>query len=198
MNYKAILKKYLNTKDVFLVVLGIAIGLFVVYKMAPKVDTKPFEEKIQQQEKLIEIKQGQIDSLDLIETKLVETVLKVNAEYADFRAKAITDKQTDSLQLEEIRKGIGKYGEPAVRPAQAALASSYGNNAFDDLALTEQRLANNQKVNVTLAEVVQHKDTIIINNQFIIKEIKKGTTKDRIKWFFGGSLLGFLLTLIFL
>ncbi len=196
MKVKDIVQKLVTPKDVIMFLVGVGAAFYFFYKAYPPVDIQPYRDKIKHLEEIIENDQQVIDSLDNEKGSLTLELSNVNEDYANFRNKVITDKQTDSLQKEEIRKGIYRYGHPGVLQSQPSLATSYGNNAFDELKIQDQMLVNQLKVETVMNDVTIKKDTIIYNQNLIIKEIKKVATKEKIGWFLKGTGFGAVLSIL--
>lgn len=112
-----------------------------------------------------------IDSLNRRDLKLLDSINTINQDYSVLLAKKQKLEVADSLQKEEIRKGIKKFGAPSVNQFQSVLAGFYGNQAFDNLDLTEKRLSNQMKVSSSWMGVTIQQDTLISTYKIVVPKI---------------------------
>lgn len=109
--------------------------------------------------------------LKVKEDSLLASIDSLNKDYGLLLSKTLKLELADSLQKEEIRKGKLKFGDPGSRQHQPVLAATYGNQAFDNLELTEKRLANQMKVSTNYYGIVQKQDTLINEYRVTVPKI---------------------------
>lgn len=132
---------------------------------------KPLEKKIANLEK--NLKRLKKDSISIS-----DSLVLTNLQYKKLLSSTQKLTLADSLQKEEIRKGEMTFGKAPVFQYQPVLASSYGNQAFDNLFFTRDLLLNQTKVSTTYKGIVKAQDTIIAAQDIAVKKLAKVSKKS--------------------
>ncbi len=135
-----------------------------------------------------------------VETETVDdftdSLRALNKKCEKKKKKSISRRQNDSLEKEEIRKGIKMFGAAGIKIEQSPMAATFGNRAFDNLGVLILKSAGDEKIKAIYKGITKHQDTIIKTQDITIKKIVKEVKKTYWAGFKTGGFLGSLLTLI--
>lgn len=174
------------------------LGAFVVFITPRRGDTEALQDKIKDLRRSIKAEEKRADSLSNIASGLEKETVVLSKKYDSVWAVAKNlSKYADSLQKEEIRKGKIRYGER--RPLrQDVSASLYGNQAFDELFITDKRIGIQTKI-IGIQKGIKKSQFKIDSLQVrLIKKAKKIAAKKSLSGFLKGTVVGVLLSLLLL
>ena len=179
--------------------IGILCGLLIAYSLRPdKVDVSAYEKEIAELQEAIKIRNSELNKLlnqkDILKNELDST----KANYVELLAHQIKPVIVDSLQKQEISKVDKRYALDIKSQTQSAAASIYGNLAFDELIITDERRAINQKVISNQSGVIIYKDSIIAELIEVGVLTEQNAKKKGLDGFFKGFAVGFPTALLLL
>lgn len=113
-----------------------------------------------------------------------------NKKYKELLSKKLAPSLADSLRAKEIEKGIATFGPPLTPQHQQVLAAIYGNQAFDNLFLTQDLLNNQVKVSTAYKGIVKAQQPIIQAQDVAINKLAKMSKKGFWAKLWGWILIG--------
>jgi len=188
----------MTVKDYLYILVFVLSGILIYFLISSNNNLK---QSTAEANKLIRVYK---DSADLLQFNIAksknvindlnDSLSRVKKYYNGFVQKSKIN--VDSLQNEEIRKGINHFGRYNTRIPKNALASVYGNQAFDNIYFIKKKALENEKININYSGIVVFKDSIISTQAGLNKVIVKETRKNFWNGFKTGGAIGIVLTVV--
>ena len=191
----------INISWIWLVLIGFLLGILTAFLIQRPEDSTELKAQIEGLKKSIKVAEQKAADLLKENDSVSASLDSLGVLYSDLLSRPITSKQTDSLQKKEISKGRRRYGNEGVKNSQSALASTFGNRAFDELDVLDKRISVQTKVIGVHKGISLTKDSIISTQIKLTKQAQKKATKGKLGSFFagfGGGALTLALLLLLL
>ena len=165
------------------------------------VDTTEFEAEIRELKASIKDEEKKREELLGKNADISDSLASLGVAYSKLLSRPISSSVVDSLQKKEIAKGRERYGHEGVKNSQPAIASAFGNRAFDELGVLDSRIKTQTKIIAVQQGISLKKDTLITAQVNLTKQVQKKATKKNLRSFFagfGGGALSLALLLLLL
>lgn len=184
----------------WLLLSGFLLGILTAFLIQRPADTTELQEKIAELKSSIKAEEEKNRKLLNKNAAFSSSLDSLNEAYKELLSKPISVARVDSLQKKEIAKGRRRYGQTGGEYLQSALASAFGNRAFDELDVLDRKIQTQVKVIGIQNGISLKKDSIIVSQTDFIKKAQKKATNNNLRSFlqgvFGGSFATLLLLLL--